>query len=165
MSKEQCPNCGQTDYFGIKRDMTSERVCKCGSSWPAPQVDKVKTVNQLVPMEQKDLTTNHESGLVRKNDQVERIQTAKDLVGSVFYKVQELKAIYLHNFNLGIKFNEIGPYDAPLDYKLNQLDEIATKLQKLFEGNVVPDPEPPPWDTPKAKIAYSGPATITVGKK
>lgn len=35
--KEICPKCGSA-AFGIVRDMTSRRVCKCGHGWAAPEV-------------------------------------------------------------------------------------------------------------------------------
>lgn len=37
--KELCPKCGSA-AFGILRDMTSRRVCKCGNTWDAPKLDK-----------------------------------------------------------------------------------------------------------------------------
>lgn len=73
-----------------------------------------------------------QTGLVTTDDRVERIQRLEDLVMSIYYRVHELKAIYTFNYNRGIKFEEMGPYEAPLDYKLNQLDHDVTKLRNMF---------------------------------
>jgi len=70
--------------------------------------------------------------LANNGEHVEKLRSLHDVVMSVYFRVQELKAIYLHNHNKGIIFDELGPYDAPLDYKLNQLEGDVEKIKDFM---------------------------------
>lgn len=78
------------------------------------------------------LTDHERRSVERVEAMTAQLRNLDDLVSSIFNRVQELKMIYLYNYNRGIKFEEMGPYEAPLDYKLNQLDNDVTRLRSVM---------------------------------
>lgn len=49
--KEICPKCSSAT-FGIIRDMTSRRVCKCGHSWGPPEVRVQELTKEIERLKQ-----------------------------------------------------------------------------------------------------------------
>lgn len=74
------------------------------------------------------------TGVIPVDDRAQRIKNLQDLVETIFWRVQNLREVYLHNHNLGCRLEEIGPYDPPFDYKLNQLTADVIELRSLFGG-------------------------------
>jgi hypothetical protein len=61
-----------------------------------------------------------------------RIRRLEDIVGSIYFRVQDIRAIYAFNRDRGVQFYEMGPHDAPLNYKLDQLNGDVTALRSAF---------------------------------
>lgn len=80
----------------------------------------------------------HSTHLVPVERQVERLRSLRDLVNSIYRQTQDIREIYLYNYNRGIKWEERDAYEHPIDYKLNQLEHWLVALKGMV-GADLPD--------------------------
>ena len=115
--KEICPKCGSVD-FGILRDMTSRRVCKCGHGWDAPE-KKYISPHLLVHKELWNQVSERYDKLKSDYDALKQLNDA-------FY----LKQVQLENQNEDIK--------AKLEKAVEALKEIS-KYTSAYSGASSPE--------------------------
>lgn len=63
---------------------------------------------------------------------VERIEGLRDLAASIQRQAGELIALYLHNRNSGVQFED-GPDGGSMDYKLYQLQKAVNDLRDIID--------------------------------
>ena len=122
--KEICPKCGSVD-FGILRDMTSRRVCKCGHGWDAPE-KKYISPHLLVHKELWNQVSERYDKLKSDYDALKQLNDA-------FY----LKQVQLENQNEELKLHIAGrsekykiAMDKGVDVLSAEIKDLKAKLEK-----------------------------------
>ena len=115
--KEICPKCGSVD-FGILRDMTSRRVCKCGHGWDAPE-KKYISPHLLVHKELWNQVSERYDKLKSDYDALKQLSDA-------FY----LKQVQLENQNEDIKA-KLEKAESVISFYANKRHWDYTRIQMV----------------------------------
>lgn len=98
--KEVCPKCGSVD-FGILRDMTSRRVCKCGHGWDAPEKKDTGY---------KRLKRESEEYFAKWGEYMKRAHTAEAKVEELKFKLEKAEKV-IASISLDFKTYGLFHYD------------------------------------------------------
>lgn len=122
--RELCPKCGSA-VFGILRDMTSRRVCKCSHNWDAPE-KKYISPHLLVHKELWNQVSERYDKLKSDYDALKQLSDA-------FY----LKQVQLENQNEELKLHIAGrsekykiAMDKGVDVLSAEIKALKSKLEK-----------------------------------
>lgn len=126
---EKCPNCG-SELFGVIRDMTSRRRCRCGTEWPYQTAAERAAAAEPQPAPKvaplPDAPTDPQA-LLRGQQVLERLYGEIDAIEKSFTRSREL-SLAITNLEQGLLWfrqavylQGYGGYEAPTHAGKNHL--------------------------------------------